>query len=84
MIPSEPQLEEAYIKWYFINKGVSPEVIENMDLITVNNIMEIDNQMVIKSKIDTELEKQKQRIELMKHGGTSNQGQVSTRHRRVK
>lgn len=65
-------LWDAKVKHYFINRGVSPEVVDKMNSRLVNNIMARDVLVKEKQSFDNFAEKNKDRslelIEEMQHG----------------
>lgn len=70
-LPSEPELRESFIKYIFINKGVSPDIVDNMDLRELQEIIEIDNQKENVAKIK---KAQEEHLKVL-NSGTFNQSQ---------
>jgi uncharacterized protein YneF (UPF0154 family) len=76
-LPEEPSLNEAFIKYIFLKKGIKPQDVDELEIELINNITEIDNQIKNVAEIKRA---QKEFHKALNYGRTTNQGEISPRY----
>ena len=79
--PEEPGLKEAFIKHWFLLRGVVPREVDKLSLQLISDLVEIDT---LKTQLADVKNIQKDNIERMKDNGTTNTSKARPGHKRTR